>query len=689
MQYNQISYPVNLGNWDFGCSGEQVYTYYNTWAGGTPPEPYAGGFALVVWYPQDSGDFGSPVFHIWWVGPGQFALQTSDTSIYAAIATGNYKGLLSLTDGSSYANQNSILSILPNGTFTMENLNGNFAIGYQGNYLYVYGSNWLPDWPFYVISPQPGPPKQYQTFHIDGVAAQFIILLISGSGVGLNLSAQDLSEGNYIASVSGTDFTGANLSNANLSKLPNLSVASCNFTGATLGGADLTGLKDLNQANWGNAILSNTDLSHVDPAGITGVNFSTANLTGAKLSNGQPLGSNYNYQNTNFAGANLENAILDGISFVGANFTGAKLAAANLTGADLSNADLTGANLTGAILAGAKLIGATLSGTIFNQCNLSTAQFSRAPAFGNSAGTRTLFQNATVPGTSLGLNWSYIDLTGATLSDVPTTLSGLVAEYTLFPDEAPLAGVALQKANLSNAQLFYADLTKADLDSAILDGALLKGAKLNGANLSNASLVGTWLIAQDSGTDPNQYEAAQVADAFLLDAVLDQAQAAGVDFSDSYFVSTMGSSVQASAQGAFMVRAIFTGALVVGVNCRGTQFSGANFNNASLVGSWFPSCELNPTSDEEHSVPTMNAADIRGALFADVAGGVTTNPANMDGLEMDGATWSVTSGVYDPEKYKDYYGKPIQIYVNYGATVLGTTTSSTTCPNGQNGPCTL
>ena len=94
-------------------------------------------------------------------------------------------------------------------------------------------------------------------------------------------------------------------------------------------------------------------------------------------------------------------------------------------------------------------------------------------------------------------------------------------EYTLFPDEAPLSGVKLQTANLSNAQLFYADLNKADLNGATLNYTLLKGANLGGANLSNATMLGAWLIAQDSGSDPDQDEAAKAEGAFLLDTVLD------------------------------------------------------------------------------------------------------------------------------------------------------------------------
>ena len=52
---------------------------------------------------------------------------------------------------------------------------------------------------------------------------------------------------------------------------------------------------------------------------------------------------------------------------------------------------------------------------------------------------------------------------------------------------------------------------------------------------------------------------------------------------------------------------------------------------------------------------------------------------------MNAAVRQRSSGVYDPRSYTDFYGRPIQIYVNYTATVLGTTTASTVCPNGQPG----
>jgi uncharacterized protein YjbI with pentapeptide repeats len=690
MQFNNIAFPVNLGNWSFTNSGATINAYYDEWDSGQN-EPYAGGFGLVVWNSQGTGEgsTGTDTFAVWWVGPGTFALQATDTGLYCAVSEGEWQPDLGVTDG-SMNNQQPNTSIMLNGTFTLVNVgsNSNVAIQYDGQYMNVQSNNWF-DWGFWAIAPDSSSIGPNETLSIGG--SLFSILLITESGVGLNLTGQDFAQGGFIESIAGVNFSGAVLDHANLSTLPNLSLSECNFTNAHMNATIVHGVQNINQATWSRANLSWTDLSQIDPGGTQGVDFSNAILSHAVLSNGQALGSNYNYSQAKFVQAHLENANLSNLDLTGAKFNGAMLIGAHLDGANLTGADLTGANLTGATLAGTILTGATLTSTIFNNVILSTTVFDPIPKFGTSAATRTLFQGATVPAPSLGHNWSYIDLTGATVTNLATAdLSGLVAVNTLFPESIVFGAVNLQKANFTSAQLFYADFTGADLGFATLTGALLKGAKLNGANLSGATLTGAWLIAQGSGNDPNQYEAAQVANAFLLNAVLDQAQAAGVDFSGSLFATdTIISSTQASAQGAFMVRSIFSDATVVQVNFRGTQFSGAQFENTILIGSTFPSCALNPTSDAVHSVPTMHNATIRGTLFADVSGGVTTNPANMDGLEMDGAIYSTSSGVYNPTDYKDYYGHPVMIYVNYGPTVLGTTTSGTTCPNGQSGPCSL
>ena len=366
-------------------------------------------------------------------------------------------------------------SIAPEGTFGLENLGGGFvAIKYQGNYLNV--NNPWNDWGFNVISLTGGPPDGNMTFNTG--QPHFYILLISGSGSQLNLGGQNFADGGYIHSISDTDFTCTNLTNANLSTLPDRSVASCKFNGATLTGAILTGVQNLNKATWTSAVLAHTDLSHVDPSGVAGIDFSTlesetrVDLTGATLSNGKPLAANFKYGAANFNHANLSQAVLDHIDFVGAHFRKAILAGANLTGADLSNADLTGADLTRAILADTILTGATLDETMFDHCDLSTTKFGPAPKFGTSGSTRTSFRSATVPASTLGSNWSYLDLTDATITHIPKSIANLNADQALLPDQ-----VNLQKVDLSGGS------------GASFQGTRMYGAQLQGANLQGAKMM--------------------------------------------------------------------------------------------------------------------------------------------------------------------------------------------------------
>jgi uncharacterized protein YjbI with pentapeptide repeats len=700
MQLNDdIEFPIQLSTWwNLTSGGFVIAPFYGQWRKDAP-QPYAGGWGYMCWFDLGTdashvGYVGSNRLALWWVGRGQASFQATDTNAYPTIGAGTSIGW-ELAQGRlpNHDWPGAHTSITPASTFTMVNLGGgNIALQQDGRYLTVNSMTSSPDWNCYTICLPSNATsiEQGQTITVASAPSQFPILLISESGVGLNLAGQDLAADGYINSIAGVDFTNAVLYNATLANLPNPSVAGCDFTNASVNGTIMTDVQNLNQATWSGANLWHTDLSQVDPAGTAGVDFSGAHLGQVVFSNGQSLASNYSYADAQFVGCDLQSTDLHNVSLVGANFTGASLWLANLDGADLTGADLTGADLTGASLDGTNLTGANLSGTKLNDTDLTTTIFDPTPAFGTSTATATQFQGSTVPVPSLGMNWSYIDLTGATLTAIPQTLSGLVAQSTLFPSYLPFAGIVLQNVNFTGAQLFYADLTAADLGFATLDGALLMGAKLSKANLSGATLRGAWLIAQDSIKDPSKYEAAVCSGAFLLNTVMDQAYAAGVDFTGALFATDPAlSTMQASAQGAFMVRSIFSDALAVQVDFTNTQFSGANFSDATLIASTFTSCQLDPSDDGIAQATTMHDADIRGTQFAQVAGGQITNPANMDGLEMLGATYSTDGDVYNPTTYVDYYDKPVLIYVSYQATVLGTTTHSTTCPNGSLGPCTL
>ncbi len=156
------------------------------------------------------------------------------------------------------------------------------------------------------------------------------------------------------------DLSGANLTNANLSK------------------------SDLEFVNLSDAILTNANLSESDSEGC---NFSGANLTDANLfladlffarfDNAVLLGASLRQAKMSFAelpGANLIGAVMGDVDLSnadlsGVNLNGARLNNVDLSNADLSNADLSDADLTllglsvsGADLRGANLIGAYLSG---------------------------------------------------------------------------------------------------------------------------------------------------------------------------------------------------------------------------------------------------------------------------------------------------------------------------------------
>jgi len=685
MQFNHISYPVLLDTWRINNFGPDLQAFYDEWNGN---EPFAGGYALAVF---DSGN-GTNQWNIWWLGGNQFALQSADAQgLYAWIDGGfKYGAILALTNGSDGDDLQPNRSYDPHGRYTLVNLsNGSVAILSNGQPLsFRHDARWM-DQGFNIVGTA-NIIQAWETLNIPQ-GSHFTILLITESGQGLNLAYHDLAAGAYIASIEATDFSHANLSRANFSNLPTHSLAQCNFTSATLSGATLKGCQNLNQAIWAQANLSNTDLSEVDGAGTANIDFSGATLTGATLSNGRPLFSNYNYSGSKFVGAHLDGAHLSNVSFVGTDFTGATLTGANLDGADLTGAILVNADLTGASLKGTLFTDTQLAGTKFNHCDLSGALFSPSPAFGRSTTNRTQFQNAVnLPVAKLGLDWSYLDLTGAMLTEIVHDLSNLNAQYTLFPDRVPFSGIKLTDAHFENAQMFYAMLNQADLGGATFDNTLLKGATLTSANLSQASLQNAWLIAEGSDNDPNKYEAAKLSDAFLINTVMDGAHCDGVDFSGTLFLTYAGlSNTPASANGAFMNRSTFVDAVILGVSFRGTQFAGAHFDNAILINSTFPSAQIIPTSDSVNSVPTMHNAKICGAQFADVTEGGTSNPANMDGLEMQGSQYSTISGTFKSTDYKDYYGNVIPLFVDFGPTVLGTTGSSTTCPDGSPGSCSL
>jgi len=545
-------------------------------------------------------------------------------------------------------------SIGPNQTFTLENLGkGNIALSIGGTYLSGQeGGPYVTDWGFgdgEITLTNAQAPWQV-------VGDQLPILQITKSGYLLDLSNKSL--GNL-------DLTGANmqqclLSGADLSQVTSLRQA--DFTDAKLNQQAKLNNQDLGKAHtWLRVQFDNTDLTTI------------ATAAGAHM------------EQATFFQATLTNVHFNGAHLVGAVFHGATLDGADFTDADLSGADFSHAqSLEHTIFSGA-----TMYGTIFNNTDLSSAVFDESPRFTRESTGRTQFQGAAVPFRILNSNWSYLDLTDATITGIPHAIPNLVADQALLPDNLDLQDTDFTcsdgaGASFQGTRMYGIQLQDANLQGAQLQGALLKSAKLDGANLTLADLTAAWLIVETATptTPKNELEAASLIKAFMFNTVLDQAHCDGVDFTDAVFsTSVLNPQQPASAEKAFMNDAKFNDAWVLGAILNGTQLAGANFANAHLIGSQFKNSGSVPTkltpSNRDGSDASVALADISGTDFTG---------ADMGGLDMVGATVA-TKGDFFGKNFTGYNNASVPVSFNYGPTVFGNTTCKTTCPDGNPGPC--
>ena len=601
-----------ITSWQFSVDGVgqvQVFPY---------SVGYAGGFVLAGF-----GDGGGTDFAVWNLGDSQIALEVTvrddpenkDLVLYwnshepTRDGQGNIGGMAiwAADDSSEYYPK----SIGPEQTFRLVNL-GQSTVSLQatagafaGQYLSAVQGGWYPEqWSLgtgsFVSSASPA------ALRLQGDL--LALLTITNSGYRTNLENRDLR---------GLDLTGADLRQC------------------VLNGASLVGVTSLKGADATGASLRGAHLAGLDLS--TAKTWTQADFTGSDLTT---IGASPH--------AHLEGAILDGVNLTGRDLTGAYLSGAKLRGAVLTNtnltgADLDGADLTGAHLGGTVLHGASLQGTHFDSVDLTTAEFDSSPKFARSSGPRTTFAQATVPfSTVLAADWTYLDLTGAVITGLPTSIPKLVADHALLPNGLDLQGKNLSGASFVGTRMYEVQLSRADLQGATLRSALLRGAKLVGANLALANLDSAYLIAEQAAEggmlDLDKVEAAVVTDAYLFNTVLDGAHCDGVDFSGSFFVTapSLSASQRASAVGASMNFAKFDDAHAVGAVFNGAQLSAASFAGAQLVSASFQdngttATQLTPSSDTTHTPASVYKADLRGTNFTG---------ANMDGLDMREATYS-------------------------------------------------
>jgi uncharacterized protein YjbI with pentapeptide repeats len=523
---------------------------------------YAGGFALVGFSTQD-GPTSFQIFNTGITEVAIMAMLTSDSdnnqypnywnSHYGTSEDGNNPGMMTAHADDNYVSN----GIGAEQIFVLENLgSGNIALratggAFAGQYLCGMQGGWYPD-----QSDGFGTDLGTGSFVSTGQAAiqvggdQLPILIIACSGYKLDLTSKKLGA----LELASFNMQQCNLTGADLSQITTW--AGADFTGATLDGAILTG-QDLHGATWTNATFKgpSSDLRRIKGA-----------------------------MNCAMQGAVFDGANLAGVHFDDSNLKGASFIKATLDGAYFSGAHLEGAHFDGATMNGTHFDGAHMQGTSFNGCDLSAAIFGAAPDFTRAATGRTTFVNATVPFAILEKNWSWLDLTGATITQLPPAISELIVDGALLPDGLDMHGMDMRGASFVGTQMYGINLQRANLGGAVLTKARLKQAFLQGANLTNANLDSAWLIAEQSESPKAirssgrlgalaEFQPAKLSGAFMFNTILDAAHCDGVDFTGAYFLTapSLGAGQSASAIGAYMNYADFSNAWLFLTSFNGAQ----------------------------------------------------------------------------------------------------------------------
>lgn len=479
------------------------------------------------------------------------------------------------------------------------------------------------------------------------------MLLLSVSISGANCNGANFSGSQFgVRWTNPPDLTGINLSNAVI----DVYLSGACLDHAILDGMDLGDGNDLTGSSFVGCDFRQVK-GNLSATGMTQTNLSDTNFSGMTLTNQSLWKANLSgadFSKSGLAGIMLEQANLSDAVFCGANLKGASLKGADLSRTDFTGANLSKADLTGANLAGTNFTDAILTGTIFPQ-----------PVNGsNDPDARTIFAGATVTYAAIGLDWSCLDLTGATIAGLPTDLTGLRA-----------AGLRWEGGSFKGLTLDGGDFTGAVLSNVVFMGASLRyvkfnGAVLTGADFNRAVLVGTHFrgaalggVAQNVGTKLNQ--------AYISLCDFASANLYGADFTGATLFG--GNDFRSAAN---LQEANFANAFLPATDFSGANLKGASFDGACLIGARLTGADLSPATD--------------GALSTSLSGaclqGVDFTGTRLDGADLANAVVTDQSGAM-PVRYRDSSGEwspPSPL--SWAATAWPAASSlsdQTLCPNGD------
>lgn len=328
----------------------------------------------------------------------------------------------------------------------------------------------------------------------------------------------------------------------------------------------------------------------------------------------------------------------------------------------LTNANVSFANLAGTPLAGVDLTGASLAGTDFTGIDLTEVTFSFPLKRSNDPNNPTIFTKCKLPYAVIKLDWSYLDLTSATIVDLPTDLTGLCAKAVR------LAGV-----NFSDFILDGADFSGATLDRAHFTGAKLRqspsgekpsfaetsliGAYFSNAVLDQASFAGATL----GGIEKN--EAAGFSSAWISNCDFTGANAYGAIFAGATLVS--GNTLTGVAN---LEQSDFSNAYLPYADLTSANLQGAKFDGACMIGCVLTNAQLTPAEHGAVAASLTSAclqaaifdgtqlggADLTNAAVTDAGGSFQVTHYDQDGnlIGPDTINWKVSS-FPSPESFTD------------------------------------
>ena len=432
-------------------------------------------------------------------------------------------------------------------------------------------------------------------------------------------------------------------------------------------------------------------------------NFSYRDLTNANFSNATLIAPYFAY-------ANLTNANFEGATVISDNTNAAM-------GTDFSFANLQGACFINTRFQGLTYFtNATLTCADFSQIDLSSQNviFGAGPlAFDRTRkDCRLAFRSAVMDCEFLS-DWRYMDLTGADIKACGGRFAG--QDFS----SAKLNGVDFGGANLNGTKFVQADLSQANLNGASLIGADLSyasllGAHLNFANLTNASLYNAFL-SNDTGSGISN--AASLRQAHLKNANLSYAQLSGVDltYSNLYGNNPAGTGKCktalstsrcsgpgtnnyegfacgcASAHGATMRQANFSGTYLYGVDLTAAQIQGVNFAQAVLTGANLNGASIS-TDPQSGARSTFTRAFLQGTSLG---GAQIKDQPNLSDAFVDFSPHG--NNIYillDGANHNDFAcgncspptRSPVCVLVNYlGPTLVPSV--PLVCPSGFPGNC--